>query len=306
MNKTLLPLLAAPLTITCSVAALIFTVGTTGFMRFASSRGVADHDFVSCDKSLRESGGFLCESDAAWNRKREILLTQRRAEKSTPKQRARKTLAKYWQTFHEPEFACSFEKRLGRTGDGGKWICDPHLIKNGPEDDCVVFSIGSNNDFSFEEAIHSELPGCEIHTFDHTVVDPSIPPYVNYHFLGVGPRDDPDNKIMSLSGLRRASGDPKGWDRPIEILKIDVEKHEYASLMPALAKGHFRGVRQVLIEVHAPLSVDGSNPGEGYDQMDEFFRLFAKAGFVITHKEPNLLHPRCVEFAFLHLDLEGV
>ena len=32
---------------------------------------------------------------------------------------------------------------------------------------CVVYSFGSNNDFSFEEAVLAQDERCKIHTFDH-------------------------------------------------------------------------------------------------------------------------------------------
>ena len=53
---------------------------------------------------------------------------------------------------------------MGKLGDGGKWICDPHRIRE-EQEECLVYSVGSNNDFSFEQAI-LEVVGehCEIHT----------------------------------------------------------------------------------------------------------------------------------------------
>ena len=75
----------------------------------------------------------------------------------------------YFQTLHEPSFNCNFEERLGRAGDGGKWICNPETIRNGlrNKDGCLVYSVGSNGDTSFETAIHEQLSKeCEIHTFD--------------------------------------------------------------------------------------------------------------------------------------------
>ena len=71
----------------------------------------------------------------------------------------------FYQNHYEPDFICQHERRIGTLGDGGKWICDPHRISK--QDSCLVYSIGSNNDFSFEEAVLKDIGShCEIHTFD--------------------------------------------------------------------------------------------------------------------------------------------
>ena len=84
--------------------------------------------------------------------------------KANPKQIAMNKIAgHFYQNHYEPEFVCMHERRIGKLGDGGKWICDPHRIAK--QDDCLVYSIGSNNDFSFEQAILDNIgQHCEIHT----------------------------------------------------------------------------------------------------------------------------------------------
>ena len=58
---------------------------------------------------------------------------------------------------------CIFINTCRRLGDGGKWVCDPHRITE--QKDCLVYSVGSNNDFSFEMAVLKDIgPHCEIHT----------------------------------------------------------------------------------------------------------------------------------------------
>lgn len=69
--------------------------------------------------------------------------------------------AAWYQSNYEPNFSCQFERRIGGTGngDGPKWVCDPHRIrklakerraKDPSHPGCVVYSVGSNGDFSFE------------------------------------------------------------------------------------------------------------------------------------------------------------
>ena len=69
----------------------------------------------------------------------------------------------FYQNNYEPDFVCQHERRIGKLGDGGKWICDPHRISD--QEDCLVYSVGSNNDFSFEQSVLDEIGShCEIHT----------------------------------------------------------------------------------------------------------------------------------------------
>lgn len=46
-------------------------------------------------------------------------------------------------------------------------MCAPEQLLS--HDSCVVFSIGSNGEASFEAAILDEFPHCQMHTFDPTL-----------------------------------------------------------------------------------------------------------------------------------------
>jgi hypothetical protein len=53
-------------------------------------------------------------------------------------------------------------------------------------DNCLVYSIGSNNQIDFEIAVTKHL-GCEIHTFDPTLNKPFIgDAYSSFHPWGLG------------------------------------------------------------------------------------------------------------------------
>lgn len=57
------------------------------------------------------------------------------------------------------------------------------------------------------------------------------------------------------------------------------------------------GVRQLLIEIHGPYR------GGTYERARELFAELDAAGWVITHKEPNLIKAgTLVGYAFLKLD----
>ena len=78
---------------------------------------------------------------------------------------------KWFQTYWEPCIACSNEERIGRIGDGGKWICNPQTMLK--HNNCLVLSIGSGNHFDFEYELINRY-GCHVHIFDHTS-SPPIP-----------------------------------------------------------------------------------------------------------------------------------
>merc|ERR1719343_935221 len=75
----------------------------------------------------------------------------------------------WWQLHYEPSFHCSFSERLGSAGEGGKWVCDPYRIADAAKsgEPCLVYSVGSRGEFSFEEAVQKRIsPSCEVHVFD--------------------------------------------------------------------------------------------------------------------------------------------
>lgn len=128
--------------------------------------------------------------------------------------------------WHE-EFTCPLKERFGSWGDGGKWVCAWHHIANKIENGqgCLVYSIGSNSETSFENSVLSKLPGCEVHTFDHTVSEGFRPtPGITFHRTGLAAADDDARNLSTLPTIRRRLGHAH---REIDILKIDIEGNEY-------------------------------------------------------------------------------
>ena len=76
----------------------------------------------------------------------------------------------YQRTFEQMKTTCDTVERLGSTGDGGKFVC----IDDIPEQHCVVYSLGSDGDFSFELDLLNHRPNCDVYTFDCT--KPITPP----------------------------------------------------------------------------------------------------------------------------------
>ena len=200
----------------------------------------------------------------------------------------------------EPNFSCTYERRLGSPGDGGKWVCDPHKLRS--KKDCLIYSFGSENKFDFEEAVLQQIGrNCEVHTFDHTVgPNPSNKPSgVNFHPWGLGIQAGRSTgALKSLDQIANELGHSNGR-RQISVLKIDVEGAEFDALPPLLSSGFFSdmGVQQVLIEIHKNIP----------QKVHTLIRAFHQAGYAIFHKEPNIQFPMgphdvCVEYAFIKLN----
>ena len=195
----------------------------------------------------------------------------------------------YW----NPTWVCEFEERVGLLGDGGKWTCDPIRLKN--QEKCIILSVGSNDDFSFEVAIHKLAPTCSILTIDHTVVSPLNKPHcVSYLPLGLVSQEGIRLQPEKFPAFKQVLGNRTH----IDVLKIDCEGCEFAVLDQLLDKSIF--IRQILIEVH--FYSDKPNP---HLRVHWLLDQILKAGYVMFHKELNTLGcwGNCAEFGFLKLNL---
>lgn len=149
---------------------------------------------------------------------------------------------------------CANIVRVGGSGtDGSKYICNTNVSKG----DCVVFSLGSRKDFSFEEEIVAVLQ-CKVHTFDCTVgevLPDEVPAGVFFHPWCIG--DEDTLKVFS-SDLLNSKGKLAQYYTIrtvmrmlgytyVDILKMDIERHEFAVLKTLACPGCFG---QAAIELH--------------------------------------------------------
>jgi len=218
-----------------------------------------------------------------------------------------KAFSPFFQCHYEPDFVCLHEERIGEQGDGGKWICDPHRITKQVENggNCLVYSIGSNNDFTFEQHVHKDIhQDCDIHTFDfgdYAEGAKEAGGKITYHQYGLG-MDETDAKGNTFKSLSTVIEELGHQNRVIDIFKIDCEGCEWRTAekwFEAAAK-HNVVIRQIQVEVHANI------PKVMHDYFDRMYEL----GYVIFHKEYNMIAKEfggnCIEYAFLKLDPEFV
>eukprot|EP01135_Chromosphaera_perkinsii_P006150 Nk52_evm16s418 gene=Nk52_evmTU16s418 len=259
---------------------------------------------IDCTRSKRDSLGKFCFADEYWDVVRSIALRQRSINYYPTNMRF-KGAFKFFQTVWEPEMSCLTEERIGMPGDGGKWLCDPRRLLNA-EKNCLVYSFGSNNKFDYEIYMHHFFPNCEIHTFDHTVENPDVPDFVNYHYWGVSPIDQPPQpKPRGFFARLFGIGETHAIDAPVQhvdteegesdfngtllkgqlyslptiqkelghvgrtvqVLKMDVEGAEFQAFAPYFRHGGSEMLfDQILLEVH---TADNLN---AYQETHKFFK----------------------------------
>jgi hypothetical protein len=94
---------------------------------------------------------------------------------------------------------------------------------------CNIYSIGSNDNWGFEEEVQQKLPHCDTHTFDCTLQNntPKRKPQsdkVNFYPYCIGSNDAqlPYLSYQSLVETTQINNPPK-------LLKMDVEGCEYCA-----------------------------------------------------------------------------
>ncbi|CAF0990968.1 unnamed protein product [Didymodactylos carnosus] len=121
-------------------------------------------------------------------------------------------------------------KRYGSSLDTGKLLCDIKQLKN---DSCIIYSLGSNNEFDFEKSL-AEQTHCQIYTFDCT----SLPPKIPIHRLtfkkiclenGIQQYMYPNQSSLGTKPSKRFEQillDNK--HEMLHVLKMDIEASEYS------------------------------------------------------------------------------
>jgi hypothetical protein len=226
--------------------------------------------------------------------------------------------AEWFQSHYEPNFSCMFKVRVGGNGngDGPKWVCDPHRlkiisaerkIKNPTRPGCIIYSVGSCGDFSFEEALQNLLgkDTCEIHTFDMDDFQDVMPKDMNIHFHKWGlaheatsAEENGKKGAHIFKTLKETIKELGHDDLPaIDIFKIDCEGCEFTTQTDWIASDNTMPMlQQILVEVHYPKA----------NNANKFFDGFKNAGYVSFSKEHNIQLPglSASEHGFLKLDTE--
>jgi hypothetical protein len=240
--------------------------------------------------------------------------------------------------FFPATYTCPHDmQRVGRLGDGGKWVCGMSIYETLPAPlppsksdisnsevrrakvqdaaigtGLVIYSFGINGESSFEADMLSRIPSASIWGYDFSVEGwgAQIPAEhrnrTYFTKLGLGSTDEPSRvpPFYTLPTLMSQNNHTY-----IDILKIDVEGAEYKALdtmMDVFAKvgDGVLPIGQVMIELHV---ADGSPVG--YERFSSWWERLEKMGMRPTWMEINLFavtlgnqksDPRCAEYVWIN------
>jgi len=302
-------------TVLLALLSLHFMVSFVHNRMFESNR-IFNEDF---DLAFRESMGFFEDIRSRdWKMLKHIAKeVVNHGNPNDPLEMLKSGPAVWYQNNYEPNFSCQFERRMGKdngNGDGPKWICDPHRIKRmaqerkkkyPKEPGCVIYSVGSHGDFSFEKSMQDLLGvgTCDIHVFDPGNYEHAMPSplrkgkHTFYHQWALAKQNndegwepDPNASEQGIRDIVKLLGHDKR--ESIDIFKIDCETCEWDTYQDWL-QPDIPMLRQIQIEVH---NVHNQTTVDFFDQHEE-------DGYVRFHKEFNVyMKGKMVEYAFLKLE----
>lgn len=180
---------------------------------------------------------------------------------------------------------------VGCLEDGDKYACLDEPLQLATTDNCLVYSVGINYDWSFDEAM--ERFGCEVHSFDPTIDYPEGPreghPSITFHHIGIG-RNNHTNvygwRIHTLDQIVKMLGHE---GRTINYLKIDAEGGEFDMLAQQLldSNGDFvlDKVEQIGFEIHFRL--DPRPEMDYYRWANKTVHYLRELGFNVVKWEYN-------------------
>ncbi|CBX98427.1 hypothetical protein LEMA_P098360.1 [Plenodomus lingam JN3] len=201
--------------------------------------------------------------------------------------------------FFPSTWTCPLDiQRIGRLGDGGKWVCGMSVYESlpvpekrpglspsqapvyAPQDGLVVYSFGINAESSFEAELLERVPSARIWGYDFSVdawgpqIKPEYRPRTYFKKVGLGKTDQHDSSppFWTLPSLMKENAHSY-----IDILKIDIEGSEYDALdtmMDAFentrsaAGNGIMPIGQVMIELHLGDGVHLEGTTEGGAAVD--------------------------------------
>ncbi|GAU95717.1 hypothetical protein RvY_07291-2 [Ramazzottius varieornatus] len=149
--------------------------------------------------------------------------------------------------------ACGSTEDVGGNWDfgflDGVWtICLDNLRSPKASKNCLVYSFGIGNDWSFDDAMHDA--GCEVYSFDPTINKPSHKRSDRHWFYDWGlvtdvPYIRKEWTLLTFEEIRERLGHKKWF---IDVVKMDVEGAEWRFLDSSTAV--FDNIGQLTLEIH--------------------------------------------------------
>lgn len=191
--------------------------------------------------------------------------------------------------------------------DGQKAVCLNPVQVAPPPGECLVYSFGINNEWSFDD--NMERYGCQVYAFDPSMKGEDRDRSSAIHFLkfGLGSRDWTNKKgwrFRSLTSIYNSLKKRHG-ERVIDYLKMDIEFNEWAVIPQIVKSGMLDNIRQLAIEIHLAIQ---DSPKQMRDRV-RIIRSIEEEGMVRfdsklnpwysgTFKQLGLSGPRGYEIAW--------
>lgn len=160
----------------------------------------------------------------------------------------------YLWDWYVPYWPCTDCERIGRAGDGGKFVCGMTALEAKPPGSCIIYSYGVRGEASFEAEL-ADRTACEIYAHDPSVdgLPPNAQgrPSIRFQQVGLSDADGiAGEKKFSFETL--VTSMTRRGHTMLDLLKIDIERMEL-TVLPAMLK-QFRGkgvpFKQLLLEIH--------------------------------------------------------
>ena len=239
-----------------------------------------------------------------------VFVSQRQPSRLLPQEghlagRFNFVQAQFLAAYTKFKIDCQTVQRLGDDGDGGKFICTSIIQPN----KCILYSIGSRKDFSFEIDVVKKL-GCTVHTFDCTVgeVKPEeVPTGVTFHPWCIGANNgnsvfhsDLSNKTENEIGRYVSIQTAMTLlnHSHVDVLKMDIERHEF-KVIDSLKCPNCIG--QLAIEIHLHNAYNmWKRPVSQREWNTLWTQLTDRDGFGVFSYEPNPKSSCCCEYSLLN------
>ncbi|XP_046379299.2 probable methyltransferase-like protein 24 isoform X2 [Haliotis rufescens] len=145
---------------------------------------------------------------------------------------------------------CRDKIRMGNIHGGGWDVCvDGHYKLK--KDNCIVYSFGIDNDFSFDDDV-ADTFGCEVHAFDPSMNkdDHLRGKLINFHNLGLADINGNGKRSWPMKTLPVIRQDNGHAEKEIDYVKIDIEDSEWGALRYAFKTDALKGIKQLSLEFH--------------------------------------------------------
>ena len=164
-----------------------------------------------------------------------------------------------WSNRSSCQLVANFGGRMKRNSsglDGQKAVCLDPAVAPRPGN-CLVYSFGINNEWSFEDAMAKY--GCQVYSFDPSMKakDHDRSPWIHFYNLGLGSRDGPIKSgprwkirwhFLTLQSVFKMLKPSHKQLTIIDYLKLNID--EWTILPDILATGMMDRVRQLAVEIH--------------------------------------------------------